>query len=117
LHEARDIGRYVAVHPDIIDGRQCSDNNSIWQRVCKEVPNVIDTSRLTVDVSPQCPHLDHGNTRCQQRPTGTELRLTLSYDATASLLFPTAIQFGPWFQLQVPQTFFTYNYFIMVEPH
>jgi hypothetical protein len=35
VHETRDIGRFVAVHPDTIDGT-CANTNSLWGKVCDD---------------------------------------------------------------------------------
>src|ERR1700730_16080517 len=39
VHEMRDIGRWVAVHPDSIDGTNCSTANSLWQQACLDAPS------------------------------------------------------------------------------
>src|ERR1700704_1695090 len=45
VHETRDIGRFVAVHPDTIDGvagTACTATGTLWRQVCDDAPTVID---------------------------------------------------------------------------
>src|SRR4030088_438152 len=49
VHETRDIGRYVAVHPDTIDGvaaTACSATSTLWRQVCDDAPSVVDKTRI-----------------------------------------------------------------------
>jgi Flp pilus assembly protein TadG len=121
VHEGRDIGRYVAVHPDTIDGASCTDVGpgnapSVWKMACSDAPQVISASRLTsVSVTPACSSLT--NTHCVARTTGTQLIVTLTYNASSNIFWPTAFRLGPFFAYSVPPTIFTYDYAVMVEPH
>jgi len=47
VHETRDIGRNVAVHPDTLDGT-CTTAVSLWKQVCDDAPAVIDPSCCAV---------------------------------------------------------------------
>src|SRR3979490_2748718 len=59
VHETRDIGRFVAVHPDTIDG-SCITASSLWKQVCDDAPSVIDKTKITPTFSPACASLTAG---------------------------------------------------------
>src|SRR5882762_3193987 len=59
VHETRDIGRFVAVHPDMIDG-SCVTNNSLWKQVCDDAPSVVDKTLVTPTFAPACVTLTAG---------------------------------------------------------
>jgi hypothetical protein len=124
VHEGRDVGRYVAVHPDTIDGTGCTDADltvtphtpSIWKMACDDAPQVINSSHLTnVTLTPACSA--RVNTHCVARTTGSQVIVTLTYDASSNIFWPTAFRIGPFFAYSVPPTTFTYDYAVMVEPH
>jgi hypothetical protein len=114
VHETRDIGRYVAVHPDTIDGT-CTTAFSLWKQVCDDAPSVIDRNRVSPAFSPPCASLSGG--ACTSRTAGTQMRITLSYDASAIIFLPTNFRLGPWLQVAMPTALPPYDYYVMVETH
>jgi len=128
VHATRDIARWVAVHPDTIDGRPTAGNppcaappnNSMWDHICdNDVPSVINRNNIQ-DLplaSPACASLD-ANGHCP-RPTGSAITINMSYDASSNIFLPTTIRWGPWLRFDVPVAFRTmsYDYTAMVEPH
>src|SRR5438105_2364990 len=59
VHETRDIGRFVSVHPDMIDGT-CTMNNSLWKQVCDDAPSLVDKTLVTPTFAPACASLTGG---------------------------------------------------------
>jgi hypothetical protein len=114
VHEARDIGRFVAVHPDTIDGVRCTDTGSSWAQICADAPSVIDSARITPGFSPACAALVNG--QCG-RAAGSQLQITLTYDATSIIFLPVNFRLGPWLQTTIPASLPPYTYFVMVEQH
>jgi hypothetical protein len=121
-HEMRDIGRWIAVHPDTRDGSSCSDAGSLWQQVCSDVPGVVDPSKITLSiltstdgVKRDCPSLS--GTRCASRTAGTELRLRLAYDASTIIFLPANFRLGPFLNVAIPTALPPYDYSVMVEQH
>jgi hypothetical protein len=129
VHATRDIARFVAVHPDTIDGAPayptppCTPTppaNSLWAHVCTyDVPSVIDKLKIQ-DLpltSPACTALD-GQGHCP-RPTASSIRINMSYDASSSIFLPTSVRWGPWLKFDVATNLLTmtYDYTVMVEPH
>jgi len=126
VHETRDIGRFVAVHPDTVDGAPSGSNppcqsppsGSLWWQVCNDLPvevnplKVIDPTPL---VSPACATLSGGH--CTSRTTGAELHLQMRYDASSIIFLPTTFRFGPWLNVAIPTQLPPYDYYVMVEPH
>jgi TadE-like protein len=117
VHETRDIGRFVAVHPDTIDGTTCLTPNSLWKQVCDDAPSVIDSTRITqVTFSPACATLTSG--KCTTpRLGGTTMHISVNYDARSLIFLPTQFRLGPWLNVAIPSSLPAYNYWVMVEPH
>src|SRR5258707_13177961 len=56
VHQTRDIGRYVAVHPDVLDGTPGTPTppcqgagppaGTLWAHACTDVPSVIDPPKI-----------------------------------------------------------------------
>ena len=116
VHEGRDVARYAAVWPDKIDGTSCSTAQSFWKQVCDDAPGVINTNSITqVSLSPACSALV--NSHCTGRTPGSQLTVTLTYDASASVFLPTTLRLGPWFTVALPSSTFAYDYTVMIEPH
>jgi hypothetical protein len=129
VHATRDIARFVAVHPDTVDGAPAFPTppcttpvqaNSLWEHVCTyDVPTVIN--KLNIQdlplASPACTALDASG-HCP-RPTGTAITINMSYDASSSIFLPTSVRWGSWLQFDVPASLrtMTYDYTVMVEPH
>src|SRR5882762_6011237 len=93
VHETRDIGRYVAVHPDTIDGG-CATASSLWKQVCDDAPAVIDPTRVTAAFSPACAALNAQN-KCASRTSGTQMQITLTYNASSIIFLPVNFRLGP----------------------
>ena len=115
VHEVRDIGRYVAVHPDMLDGTTCSSATSLWKQLCADAPTVIDSTRLSLVVTPACASLTGG--ACAGRSVGSEIKVTVTYNAASSIFLPSNFRLGPWLNVAIPTTLPAYDYSIMVEPH
>src|SRR5712691_1217272 len=119
VNETRDIGRFVSVHPDTIDGvagTACTAAGTLWKQVCDDAPSVIDKTRITPTFSPACASLTAG--KCTGRVAGTQMQITLQYAAAGSLIFlPTDFRLGPWLRVALPTDLPAYTYFVMVETH
>lgn len=74
----RDGARWLAIYPDNVDATAIST-------IASRVSSPLDPSNVTVSVSPSCAALTSG--RCASRPAGTQLAVTLSYDARSLWLF------------------------------
>src|SRR5713226_8073823 len=85
VHETRDIGRYVAVHPDTVDG-DCVTTGTLWKQVCDDAPAVIDPTRVTAAFSPACSVLS--SNKCTLRTSGTQMQITLTYNASSIIFLP-----------------------------
>lgn len=123
VHEMRDVGRWVAVHPDIIDGTTCTTANSLWKQLCDDAPSVIDPHKITLSAQPSadtvtrsCASLNATN-HCTLRLAGQELHMRLSYDASSIMFLPTQFRFGPWINVGLPTSLPNYDYSVMVEQH
>jgi hypothetical protein len=126
VHELRDIGRWVAVHPDTINGTSCTTPNSMWAQICADAPTVIDPTKITLYVDPaadgvqrdcdQATFAANSNT-CPNRRAGQELRLRLHYDAGSIMFLPTTFRFGPWINVALRSSLPDYAYSVMVEQH
>jgi hypothetical protein len=114
VHETRDIGRYVAVHPDTLDGA-CVTANTLWKQVCDDAPSVVDRTKVIPSFSIACAAFTSG--RCAGRTVGVAITTTLTYDASSSVFLPTNFRLGPWLQVKIPGSQMTYDYTVMVEPH
>jgi hypothetical protein len=115
VHETRDIGRYVSVHPDTIDGTSCTTANSLWKQVCDDAPTVIDSSRVTPSFTPTCASLSSG--KCANRPALSSLHIAMTYNASSLIFLPTTFRLGPWLNVAIPTSLPTYDYYVMVEQH
>lgn len=74
----RDGARWLAIHPDRVDADAIA-------AISSRVSYPLDAADLTVTVSPSCTSLIAG--RCASRPAGSELSVTLTYDASDLWLF------------------------------
>jgi hypothetical protein len=123
VHEMRDVGRWVSVHPDIIDGTSCASTNSLWALLCADAPSVVDPSRITLQVMPSADSVTRDctpaltNNRCPKRTAGSELKLRLVYDASTIIFLPTRFRLGPWLDVAIKSSLPPYDYSVMVEQH
>ena len=129
VHATRDIARFVAVHPDTIDGAPvpptppCSSYspNSLWEHVCTyDVPTVIDRYKIKDNpiTTVPCATLD-AQGHCATRTTGSMITINMYYDSSSVIFLPTRVRFGPFLNFDVPASWQTmsYDYTVMVEPH
>jgi hypothetical protein len=116
VHQTRDIGRYVAVHPDMIDGTSCVTANSLWKQVCDDAPSVIDKNLITsVTFVQPCATLTA--LKCPLRLSGAPVHVHLQYNAASIIFLPTMFRLGPWLNVAMPTGLPSYDYYVMVEPH
>jgi len=99
VHETRDIGRFVAVHPDMIDGT-CITNNSLWKQVCDDAPSVVDKTLVTPTFAPACATLTAG--KCTGRTAFSQMHITLQYNASSIIFLPTTFRLGPFLNVTIP---------------
>jgi len=107
VHAGRDVGRWLAVHPDTTDA-------ALTTYVNGDLPSEISASHLTVSATPGCTALVAGH--CALRSSGTQQKVTLTYDAASSVFLPTNFRMGPWFQVAIPANIPAYDYYVMLEP-
>ena len=107
INTTRDIGRYLAVHPDNTD-------STVTTYVQTNLPSLLQSANVTVTLTPSCTSLSNGY--CSGRPSGSSQKLRLTYDATANIFLPTNFRLG-FFQASVPSasTLIVYDYYVMVE--
>jgi hypothetical protein len=55
--------------------------------------------------------------KCPARTAGTQMHITLTYDATPIIFLPSNFKLGPWFQVNIPTALPPYDYYVMVEIH
>lgn len=115
VNETRDIGRYVAVHPDIIDGTICTTASSLWKQLCDDAPSVISAANVQPTFTPLCASLVGG--KCALRTAGTMIHISLTYNATSIIFLPTTFRLGSWLTVAMPTSLPAYDYYVMVEQH
>jgi Flp pilus assembly protein TadG len=120
VNETRDIGRYVAVHPDVVDGTAAdcpaaSTATSLWNQVCDDAPSVINAANVLPSFSPICATLSNG--KCALRTAGTAVHISLTYNASSIIFLPTHFRLGSFLQVEMPSTLPAYDYYVMVEQH
>ena len=85
VHAGRDVGRWLAVHPDTTDA-------ALTAYVNGDLPSEINSSHLTVLAIPGCPALVSGH--CTSRSSGMQQKVSLLYDASGSVFLPTTFRIG-----------------------
>src|ERR1700680_2451490 len=93
VHAGRDVGRWLAVHPDTTD-------TALTAYVNGDLPSEINSSHLTVSATPGCPSLSAGH--CTSRTSGAQQKVSLIYDASGSVFLPTRFRLGAWFDVAIP---------------
>jgi Flp pilus assembly protein TadG len=106
LNSARDVGRWVAVHPHTTDA-------SAIAQIRARLPSDLDSAALAISFSPACPTLTSG--RCANRPVGSRLEVRMTYDARSALFVSDPFRLGP-FDLDLPTSLPTYTLHLPVEP-
>jgi hypothetical protein len=118
VHETRDIGRFVAVHPDTIDGvagTACTATGTLWRQVCDDAPSVVDKTLVTPTFAPACATLTAG--KCTGRTAFSQMHITLQYNASSIIFLPSTFRLGPWLNVAIPTSLPAYDYYVMVEQH
>jgi Flp pilus assembly protein TadG len=105
LHAGRDVGRWLAVHPDTTDAQ-------LQSYATAHAPSTVDAARLTVTASPACPALSSG--RCGNRPSGATVRVRLQYDAGGHVFLPTTLAVG-FARFTAPTGLPAYDYHVVME--
>jgi Flp pilus assembly protein TadG len=105
VHATRDVGRWIAVHPDTTD-----TNAVAYARA--DMPSVIDPNLTSLLFSPPCT-----STPCTDRTAYSALQLTVSYNASSIIFLPTNFRLGPWMNVAIPTALPNYPYTVMVEQH
>jgi Flp pilus assembly protein TadG len=115
VHATRDVGRWLAVHPD-------TDDAALQTYILNNLPSNISSTGLTFDFSsadpndwpwsPRCQSLSTG--RCATRVSGAPQRVGLAYDVAPHVFLPTSVNFG-WWSTAVPTTIPRYQYYVMIE--
>lgn len=117
VHASRDVGRWLAVHPDSTDAQvQAYVQANLPTNL---IPSALSFSFTALDPnewpwSPRCQVLDASG-RCGARATGSAQRVALTYDVAPHVFLPTRITLG-WWSTAVPTTLPRYAYNVMVEP-
>lgn len=99
MFAGRDLARWLVIHPDTTD-------SSAIAALEARLPEDIYSNKLTVTISPACSSLNSAG-RCASRTVGTQLQLTLNYDATSLYFLPRPAGFSP--------SALTYTTYFMVE--
>jgi Flp pilus assembly protein TadG len=116
LNATRDASRYVAVHPNHLDGtngatpcvsQPCS---TTYENLNAQLPSNLQYTKVTWSISPACTSLP-----CS-RGTGTDLRTTLTYDASSIVFLPTTFGITPWLRVKIPTNLPAYSMTVMVDP-
>jgi Flp pilus assembly protein TadG len=105
VHATRDVGRWLAVHPDTTDAQLRAYVNT-------DMPTTIAATAVTVTATPACASLSSGH--CALRLAGSALHIHVSYDATGNVFLPTNFAIG-WFKVRVPVVLPPYDYYVMIE--
>ena len=106
VNVTRDAARWVAIHPHVVD-------SSTVTTVKGRLPAGMTGGNLTITFSPACSALSSG--LCTNRPTGTQISATSTYNITPLLFLPSTFGFGS-IVVTIPTTLPTYTIFMQVEP-
>lgn len=99
LYAGRDVARWLAVHPNTADSTTIAAIDS-------RLPQNLDPSKMSVAISPACASLNSQGL-CANRSLGTQLQVTLTYDASSVYFLPRPPG--------VPATLPPYTMYFMVE--
>jgi Flp pilus assembly protein TadG len=110
----RDAARWVAIHPNVIDGNvDGSTANSTFKTIKDRLPSGLTKSALTLSITPACASLSGG--KCTGRDPGTRLIVSSTYTITQHLFLPTSFGWGSM-SVAIPTTLPTYTINMQVEP-
>ena len=73
--------RWIAIHPDTTDAAATAT-------IKAGLPQTLNQTKVTVVLTPPCSSLDPQTGKCPNRPPGSQLSVTLTYDASSLALFP-----------------------------
>ena len=73
--------RWVAIHPDTTDAAATAT-------IKAGLPGTLSQNKVTVVMTPACASLDAQTGKCPNRSPGSQLSVTLTYDASSLALFP-----------------------------
>jgi Flp pilus assembly protein TadG len=113
VNVTRDAARWVAVHPQVVDGSTGVNDGTTLGTVRGRLPASIKSSRLTMSITPACAALSSGV--CTGRTTGTQIYVDSSYDVSDILFLPTSFGWGTW-AVTIPTTLPHYRIYMQVEP-
>jgi hypothetical protein len=105
VRATRDVGRWMAVHPDTTDAQ-------FQAYVTADMPSTISGASLSAQALPPCPTLTNG--KCSSRPSGSALQIHMSYDASGNIFLPTALTLGV-LSVSAPAVLPPYDYYVMIE--
>jgi Flp pilus assembly protein TadG len=106
INSGRDISRWLSAHANTTDAVTTATIKS-------RLASGLDPTKLTVAVSPACGALVNG--KCPNRPVGSQLAVTLTYDASGSLFLPTTWGIGD-LSVTFPTRLPAYTMYLAVEP-
>jgi Flp pilus assembly protein TadG len=107
MNAARDIGRWLVVHPHTLDSAAIA-------AIRARLPSHLDSSSLNIAVSPTCTSLTAG--KCPSRAVDSRLSVTFTYDVTSHLFLPRTFGFGT-LRVTFPTTLPSYTLHMVVEPN
>ena len=106
INAARDIGRWLVVHPHTLDSTATS-------AIRARLPSNLDPASMTVTVSPTCTALTAG--KCPNRPQDAQLAVTFNYDVRSHLFVPQQFGVGA-LRVSFPTALPAYTLYMVVEP-
>jgi Flp pilus assembly protein TadG len=107
MNAARDIGRWLVVHPHTLDSAAIA-------AIRGRLPTNLDSGSLNIAVSPTCTALTAG--KCPSRAVDARLAVTFTYDVRSHLFLPTTYGIGA-LQVTFPTTLPAYTLYMVVEPN
>lgn len=106
VNVTRDAARWVAIHPHVVD-------TSTVTTVKGRLPAGMTPANLTLTFAPACSALTSG--LCTNRPAGTQISATSTYNINSLLFLPSSFGFGS-IVVTIPATLPSYTIFMQVEP-
>lgn len=106
MNAARDVARWIAVHPNTLDSAAVSSLQS-------RLPADLNAASLGIAISPACTALTQG--KCLNRAAGNDLAVTLTYDVTSRFFLPHQFTLGV-LSIQLPTSLPAYTMHLQTEP-
>ena len=107
MNAARDIGRWLVVHPNTLD-------SAADAAIRSRLPSNLDPAAMRVTVSPPCTSLSSG--KCASRPVDAQLAVTFNYDVSSHMFLPRSFGVGS-LTLNFPTNLPAYTLYMVVEPN